>query len=67
MGKRLVPVSGSFRLPVLPSVEWEWVVASSLGSSWTSTSSRPPSITSSRARASSLASLDRPARDRLWQ
>jgi hypothetical protein len=65
MGKRLVPVSGSFRLPVLPSVEWEWEVASSRSSSWTSTSSSPPSITSSRARARTL-SPERPARDRLW-
>jgi hypothetical protein len=63
MGKRLVPVSGSFRLPVLPSVEWEWTwraAAQQVGQCEQEATlhHEQPSENSARAR---------PARDRLWQ
>lgn len=52
MGKRLVPVSGSFRLPVLPSVEWEWewrAVAAACGP--VRAAGHPPSRAAEQSRA----------------
>lgn len=51
MGKRLVPVSGSFRLPVLPAVEWEWAWRAAAAACGPVRGGRPPSIASSSARA----------------